>query len=506
MQNMNRDGATASAHLVVQRAVPAYVLALFDIAQFSAVLQPMIQQGYLETEFDDYLEAQNGYWVNAEMDNFTERFEKHRGTTITRTRPGLKAPMQVPVNPTSAQTAPTDGVNPSSFAVEQYTFTPFELSDGDEIDLIGTNFAIVDRFKHMVKVNNTQGVQSCDLLARDTYTAGYAVGATFATSVQGTTGANRTVLVDDTRGLDTVIVNGQVVPVSPSNPLPAMIYPGGVRANGYAVSINGATPAGTNISSYAFVAAGTPGTPAATRGNGTSGTISFVNLPNAIAIGDIIVAGDAPYQIVGVANKLHYSQMSASSGDGNLTSAMLIAARGYLENNAVPFAKNRNNEDEGTYCWYGASNVMMSLYNDPDFKQANQTLGQSKIYQNGRISQYLGMTFLTNTNAPKVPLPGGGYAYLSIVSGFGAIRDEWYEGLLDWANNDLNPAYVTLRAGIAQIMMPAYADVQGRRARVSWLTIRDMICPTDVTRSSVVLTGSGSRRTRAIAVWTYGAI
>lgn len=506
MHNEISGGAPASASSVVQRVVPAYVLALFDIAQFSSVLQPMIQQGYLETSFEDYLESRNGYWTNTQMDSFTERFDKHRGTTITRTRPGLKAPVQAPINPAAAQLAPTDGIAPSSFAVEQYTFTPFELGDGDEIDLIGTNFAIVDRFKHMVKVNDHQAEQSMDVLARDTYTAGYAVGASFATAAQATTGANAIVQMDDIRGLDTVIVNGQVLPVSPTNPLPAIVYPGGVRANGYAVMINGATAAPGNTSSMAFVLAGLPGSPFPTRGNGISGSISVVNLPNAIVKGDIVVAGDAPFQIVGVANKLHFSQLSAASGDTILTSAMLIAARGYLENNGVPFAQNRDSETEGTYAWHGAANTMMSLYNDPDFKQANQTLGQSTIYQNGKVSQYLGVTFLTNTNAPRISLPTGGFAYLSILTGQDCIMDEWYEGLEDWADNQLNPAHVTLRRGIAQILMPAYADVQGRRARMSWLSIRDMICPTDVTRSSVIMTGSGTRRTRALALWTYGAV
>ncbi|MDB5093411.1 MAG: hypothetical protein JWO85_1512, partial [Candidatus Eremiobacteraeota bacterium] len=44
---------------------------------------------------------------------------------------------------------------------------------------------------------------------------------------------------------------------------------------------------------------------------------------------------------------------------------------------------------------------------------------------------------------------------------------------------------------------------QGRRMNIDWLSIRDMICPTDVTRSTVVLTGSASRRARAVALWSW---
>lgn len=486
-------------------SVPPYTnLAVFaDIADFPPVLQNMIQVGYLETKFENYLTAVNGYWVNANQEMFQERFEKNRGTTITRTRPGLKAPVTVPVDNSAAQTPPQNGFTPSTFAIEQYTFAPFELTDGDEIDLIGTNFAIVDRFEHMTRVNVHQGVQSCDILARDTYTAGYGVGAARATANGSGTGVNATVAVDDIRGLDTVIVNGRVTPVSPANPLPVFVYLGGILSGKTAMSVNGATPDGTNLSEYAWVGQGTPGAPLATRGNGVSGTISFVNITNAISTNDIIVAGDAPFQLVGATGKLHWTQLVSS--DGILTSTMLLAAKGYLRNNAIPFAINRGGENEGTYCLHCAENVMLSLYNDADFKQANQTLGLSKIYQDGKVSQYLGVTFLPNTNAPKVPIPNGGFANLAIMTGYGAIQDEWYEGLEDWASSEMNPAYITLDQGIAQILMPAYGDVQGRRARMSWLTIRDMVCPTDVTRSSVVLTGSGSRRARAIAVWVYSA-
>jgi hypothetical protein len=499
---------------VALESLPPYVLALFDVANFPAVLQPMIQQGYLETEFDDFLEATNGYWINAQMDQFTERFDRHRGTTITRTRPGLKAPVQVPVDNVAAQTPPTNGIVASTFQVEQYTFSPFELTDGDNIDLIGTNFAIVNRFEHMVKVNVHQGMQSVDLLARDTYTAGYAIGQTYATANGSGTGVNQTVHVDDIRGLSTAIQNGQVLAVSPANLLPVMVYPLGVKANAYGpIYCNGAAPDALNVSSMAFVGAGAPLAPANTRGNGQSGVLTFANLATAINATDILVAGDAPFQLVGgngyglqaaAAIKSNYSQLAAT--DATLTSAMLLQAKAYLRNNAVPFAIGRSGEAEGTFCLHCSENVMLSLYNDADFKQANQTLGQSKIYLDGKVSQYLGVTFLPNTNAPKIPLATGGYAYLSILTGHGAIQDEWYEGLEDWASSDMNPASISIENGIAQILMPAYSDTQGRRAWLSWLTIRDMVCPTDVTRSSVVLTGSGSRRARAVAIWTFSNV
>jgi hypothetical protein len=493
--------------------MPPYVLAIFDIAGLPAQLQPTIQAGYLETSFDDYLTANNGYWEGVDNDSFTEDiFGKHKGTSITRTRPGLKAPVVVAVSNTAAQTPPNDGVNPSDFAVEQYTFAPIELTDGINLDLIGTNFAIVDRFEHQLEVTYHQGVQSVDLMARDTYIAGYAAGNTVATGTAAA-GTGVSLAVDDIRGFDTVVTvagtNGTVQPTSSGNTLPVFVYPAGSLTGSYAATATAATAAGTNASNYVPFTNGvnpygTQGAPTSARGNGISGTLTL-NIPTgkSIAAGDVITAGDAPNQLFGAA-VMHFAKLpSTSSG---LTQALLLDAVGQLQADAVPFSMNRHGDDEGTYLCHIGSRVMRSLYFDADFKQANQTLGLSSVYKKGKVSQYVGVTFLENTNVPRIaltPYGGSGFAYLTIIAGQGAIIDAPYAGIDDWAHSNLNPGYVSVDHGIATILMPAYADRQGRRMNIDWLTIRDMICPTDVTRSSAVLTGSASRRARAVAIWTW---
>jgi|GEM_PF-414834 len=491
-------------------ALPEYVLAIFDIAQFPAQLQPMIQQGYLETEFEDFLESNNGYWEAVDGESFEEKvFEKNRGTTITRTRPGLKAPVVVAADPTAAQTPPDDGVTPSDFDIEQYTFAPFELTDGIDLDLVGTNFGIVDRFTHDVTVSFKQAYQSVDLLARDTYIAGY--GASYTVAMANASGA--TVQVDDIRGLSTVITvgagstNGVLTPVSGSTPLPVLIYKKSASFAGpITANVTLATPDVTNVSDYVLYGSmyGSAGAPTAARGNGISGTLTLADVEGSYSVqsGDVIVAGDAPTQLFS-GGVVHFSQVTEG-----LTQALLLDAVGGLQNNAVPFARNYAGDDEGTYIAHIAPSIMRSLYNDDDFKQANQTLGLSQIYQRGKVSEYVGVTFLPNTNAPRIalaPYGGSGFAYLTIVTGQGALIDAWYAGIEDWATNGLNPGYVALDRGIVQILMPAYADRQGRRIHIDWMTIRDMVCPTDVTRSSVVLTGTAGRRARAVGIWTFSA-
>lgn len=488
--------------------LPVFRMAIFDIADLPAQLQPMLQSDYLATSFDDYLVAHNGYWEGVDNDSFQESvFDKNRGVSITRTRPGLKAPVVVAADPTAAQTPPNDGVTPSDFAVEQYTFAPFELTDGIDLDLIGTNFAIVNRFEHDLNVSLHQSTQSMDLLARDTYLAGYATGYAIVTAV-----VSGTPSVDDIRGLSTVITvgagstNGVLTPVSTQNPLPAFIYVGGSASNVKTCEITLATPDNTNASKFVLYGApyGTPGAPTAARGNGVSGKLTLASVEGGYTVqtGDVIVAGDAPIQLFS-GGAVHFSQVT-----GGITQALLLDACGYLENNGVPHSQNAEGQSESTYIAHIAPSISRQLFNDPDFKQANQTLGKSDIYMQGKVSQYVGVTFLKNTNAPRIalaPYGGTGYAYATIITGQGALIDAWYEGLVDWVESGFNPGLVELNRGVAQILMPAYADRQGRRMHIDWLTIRDMVCPTDVTRSSVVLTGTGGRRARAVVIWSWSA-
>jgi hypothetical protein len=493
---------------LLRAVLPAYGLAIFDIADLPAQLQPMLQANYLETSFEDYLVAHNGYWEGVDNESFSESiFDKNRGVSITRTRPGLKAPIVVAANPQLAQTPPSDGVTPSDFFVEQYTFAPFELTDGIDLDLIGTNFAIVDRFMHDVAVSYHQGIQSVDLLARDTYLAGYAAAYTLITA--NATGTNSH--VDDLRGFANVITvgvggtNGVLTPVSTATPLPCFLYKAGNASSVITCSVTAALPDTVNVSNYVMNNAnyGAQGAPTAARGNGVSGFLTLTGLGGYVPQnGDVIVAGDAPIQLFS-GGAVHFSQVTSG-----LTQALLLDACGFLENNAVPHSMNASSESEETFIAHIAPSIMRQLFFDPDFKQANQTLGKSDIYQQGKVSQYVGVTFLKNTNAPRIPLVGyggSGYAYCTIVAGQGALIDAWYEGLVDWVDSAFQPGLVELNRGIAQILMPAYADRQGRQMHIDWLTIRDMVAPTDVTRSTVVLTGTAGRRARAVAIWSWSS-
>lgn len=495
-----------------------FVIDLFDAASdvqaiLPASLSGLLQQGYLEKALQDYAEPQNIYGALAD----TEEFATEIGTTLTKTRPGLKAPIQIATN---AATAADDGVlnngiTPSDVAIEQYTLTPQTYEDGMDLDLIGTEFAIVNRFGHNVRTNLVQGYQTRDILARDTLLGGYFTGTALTTNGSavtlgnggsGTTlGTPSSVAVDDTRHLQTIVYNGKVIPVANTvgAQLQATVYPQGNVAGAYTVFIVGATVDTVNATDLVFVGTGTPltGSATGTRSNGTSGVLQIAmpggKTGQTITKGDVIQAVDAPKQFLAGAANIHWSQLTS----GNLfTQSQILDGKAWLGDNAMEPL------DDGTYLIVGSERSFRGLFGDADFKQAFQGLGQSPFFKKGRVSEYLGATFVTTTNAPRIALSGGGFVHVPMMIGKGALIDAWFEGMEDWASSQFNDAYVHMNDGIAQVITPPI-DRLRRKLKQSWITIRDMTAPTDVTvNSNVILTAGNARRKRAVALPHWSSV
>ncbi len=471
-----------------------------------------MQEGYLERKLEEFAEPENEYAALCDFDTFAE----HIGTTLTKTRPGLKAPIQIMTN---AATAADDGVlnngiTPSDVNVEQYTITPETYEDGMDLDLLGTNFAIVDRFGHNVKTNVIQSYQSRDLLARNTLLSGYLTSDTKGTAAASAAlaavgGAAATWEVDDIRGFDTIIYNGKVQSTqnAANYMLAATVFPGGSQAGAYNVVVVGTAADAVNETLTNLVGSPAPtggATASPTRANGASGLLSMYGAPAGLgalgtigisgvgktpANGDIVVAIDAPRQFLAGAGNIHWSQLTAAN---LLTQSQLLDGKSWLEDQKMePLS-------DGTYLCIGSSRSFRGLFGDADFKQAFQALGRSPEFKKGRVDNYLGITFLVTTNAPRIALPGGGYVHVPMLIGKGALIDSWYEGMEHWARSSFNDAYIAMQDGIAQVITPPI-DRLRRKCKMSWLTIRDIIAPTDVTvNSNVILTAGGGRRKRAV--------
>lgn len=477
---------------------PRYVLALFagDLAQLPAQLQAMLQAGYLETAFEPYIEPVNAYAVQADHIQFTE-YEEHRGVTITKTRPGLKAAIQLVTDPALASTGGgglDNGVTPSEVSIEQYTLAPGTYEDGMNLDLIGTNFAIVNRFAHDVKTNIVQAGQSLDLLARNTLLNSYGVGRSIVTTggPYSLTTTPQAVNVDDIRGFSTVIVNGTVQAVGGgANALPATVYPAGGLSGSYAISITGAAADATNVTDVQYVgspfSASTPASCARCQGVSGNLTIATVSGSKTLSAGDVLVAGDAAFQFM-PNGRLHWTKLQ--NGDA-LTQDSILDGVAYLRDNGVPTLA------DGTYLMFASNQSMRSLFSDANFMQAWRGLAQSKEYRQAKVVEYLGVSIWPTTNAPRIALSGGGYAHFPMIVGKEALLDGTYAGLNDWAQNKYNDAYIAMNRGLAQVISKP-VDRFRRQLKLGWLTIRDIVAPTDVTvTSQIVFTSGGSRLKRA---------
>src|SRR5258708_23936 len=145
-----------------------------------------------------------------------ENFRTNIGETLTKTRPGLKAPVITPLG-TSGNTNFDNGLSPSTFSIEQFKLTLNQYGDTIDLNTVTNRVGIVEQFLHNSKVNAVQAGQSLDRIARNRLFAGYLGGNTRVRTTLGAPAA--TISVDDINGFENVLVNGVPTPVSATNTL-----------------------------------------------------------------------------------------------------------------------------------------------------------------------------------------------------------------------------------------------------------------------------------------------
>jgi hypothetical protein len=153
------------------------------IQNFPAALQPMIQQGFLQREFQDGLQSMLGFRAIAKR----EMFPNQIGETVTKTRPGLKAPTTTPLVP-STNTNLDNGLSPSTWTIEQFTLSINMYGDTIDLNTVTNKVGIKDQFLQNAKTNGIQAAQSLDRLARNSIFNAYMGGNT---RVRTTLGARR---------------------------------------------------------------------------------------------------------------------------------------------------------------------------------------------------------------------------------------------------------------------------------------------------------------------------
>jgi hypothetical protein len=438
------------------------------IDAFPAALQPILQQNYLERAFEEALQSELGYRDVADRELFAARI----GETLTKTRRGLKAPVTTPLNP-AINTNLDNGLNPTTWTVEQYTITLGLYSDSIDLNMVTDRVGIAGQFIENAKVNGIQAAQSLDRLARNALFTGYFGGNTRIRATLGAAGP--TISADDIRGFLAAPVNGVMTPVSASNTL-------AVTVGSDVYTLQAAAPDTVNVS---------------TAPNGISGTLTFsanVTVSDGTA-GNTVQAANAS----AIVRPNGRANSALLQGTDLLTMSNILDAVATLRSNNVPTCN-------GAYNCYVDPISGRQLFADPDFKLLFQgAKDTNEVFKKAMVNDFLGVRFVPTTEAflqPHPTLPGLKIRR-PIVCGQGALVEGDFDGM---AADDVRPAdcMIQLIDGIAMVTREPLDRLQQIIAQ-SWYWIGGFTVPTDVTTNSTIIpTATNSAYKRAVMIEHIG--
>lgn len=430
------------------------------VSNFPAALQPIIQQGFLEREFQSGIRSRLGFRAIADREQIPNKV----GETVTKTRTGLKAPVETPMNPAN-NTNLDNGLTPAGWTVEQYTLSMNMYGDTIDLNMVTQGVGIAKQFMKNAEVNGVQAAQSLDRLARNALFGSYLGGNT---RVSATLGAPAlTVAVDDIRGFQYVLANGVMVPVSAVNPMTVTIGAG-------SYTLIGATADGANVS---------------TAPRGVSGTLTLsenVSVSDGTA-GNGVVSSVGP-SVFRAGNRASTSGLIATD---LLTMQTVLAAVARLRTNNVPTI-------DGLYNCYLDDNHLLELFQDGDFKLLYRGAYGSEAYRNGQIIELLGVRFVPTTEAYQQTL-GAVPIRRAIVCGQGALVEGNFAstGYSDIGDGD------SLKSMVDDICMVTREPLDRLQQIIaqSWYWIGGFAVPTDATANPTIIpTASNSYFKRAVVI------
>jgi hypothetical protein len=438
------------------------------IQNFPLALQPIIQQGFLEREFEQALRSRLGYRACADRESFAVGI----GETLTKTRAGLKPTVTTPLAP-ATNTNFDNGLTPATWSVEQYTITINHYAATTDLNMVTARVGIASQFLQNAYVNGEQAARSLDELARNALFNAYFGGNTRVRVTLGSAGPSLS--VDDIRGFQTTCANGVQQPVSSSNTLPVTV----------------------GVDSYTLVGAAADATNGSTAPNGVSGVLTFsgnVSVSDGTA-GNTVTATNASV-IVRPSQRGNTSQIVASD---TLAMSNLLDAVSKLRLNAVP-------EIDGSYNCYLDPVSARQLFADPDFKQLFQgATSANQVFRQGMTNDFLGLRFMPTTEAFVQPHPtlAGLMVRRPIICGQGALVEGDFAGM---AADDVAPkdSIVVVVDGVAMVTREPIDRLQQIIAQ-SWYWMGGFCAPSDTTTTpSTVPTATNSAFKRAVMIEHIG--
>lgn len=433
------------------------------IQNFPVALQPVIQQNFLEREFQEGLRSRLAFRAVADR----EAFPGQIGETLTRTRRGLKAPVTTPINPASNGNL-DNGLAAAGWTVEQYTLAINMYGDTIDLNMVTQNVGIERQFLKNALTNGIQAAQSVERLARNALYGAYLGGNTRIVAGSLAAGAN-SVPVDDVRGFQSVLVNGVMVPVSPSNPLAVAIGADAYTVIGVAVDAINVSTAPGGISGELTLAAGLAAADAALNTPVVAAVAPLVLRPKSRLVTTALVAGDM------------------------LTMACVLDAVTHLRNNNVPPV-----DSSGLYHLYLDPQQLRGLFADPEFQLLFRGAYASTEYRAGMVIDLLGVRFIPTTEAPQQQL-GNLAIRRGIVVGQGVLV-EGHFAETGYSDIEGASAIRSLVDDICMVTRPPIDRLQQIIAQ-SWYYIGGFVVPTDATATTAIIpTASNSYFKRAVVI------
>jgi hypothetical protein len=438
------------------------------IQNFPAALQPIIQQGFLEREFEQALRSRLGYRACADREVVAVGI----GETLTKTRAGLKPTITTPLAP-ATNTNLDNGLTPTGWGVEQYTLSINHYAATMDLNMVTSRVGIASQFLQNAYVNGEQAARSLDEIARNSLFNAYFGGNTRVRVTLASASVN--VSVDDIRGFQYAFVNGVQTAVSAANTLT-------VTVGSDAYTLIGAAADATNVS---------------TAPNGTSGVLTFSTSVTVAdgTLGNTVTAATASV----IARPSQRGNTSLLVAGDTLTMSNLLDAVAKLRLNAVP-------EIDGVYNCYLDPVSARQLFADPDFKQLFQgATSANQVFRQGMVNGFLGLRFVPTTEAFVQPHPTltGLMVRRPIICGQGALIEGDFAGM---AADDVAPAdsIVTIVDDVAMVTREPIDRLQQIIAQ-SWYWIGGFCAPSDTTTNPTTIpTATNAAFKRAVMVEHIG--
>ena len=438
------------------------------IQNFPAALQPIIQQGFLEREFQQALRARLGYRACADREEIAVGI----GETLTKTRAGLKSTVTVPLL-ASTNTNLDNGLTSVGWNVEQYTISINHYAATVDLNMVTSRVGIANQFLQNAYVNGEQAGRSLDSIARNALFNAYFGGNTRVTATL--TSAGPSIEVDDIRGFQYGFVNGVQQPVSGTNLL-------SVTIGSDIYTLIGAAPDVVNVSSAP---------------NGISGSLTF---SSNVTVADATAGNSVQSATASVIERPNAcGNTSLLTASDTLTMSCLLDAVAQLRLNAVP-------EVDGAYNCYLDPVSARQLFADPDFKQLFMgATAANMVFRQGMVNDFLGLRFIPTNEAYVQPHPtiSGAFIRRPIIVGQGALIEGDFAGM---AAQDIAPegAMISMVDNVCMVTREPIDRLQQIIAQ-SWYWIGGFCTPSDTTTTSLTVpTATNAAFKRAVMVEHIG--